>query len=132
MQRNADIGLFTKPSKMTVGHDTGTTINPMAVEGQMEGSVSMGMGQALLEESISRNGLILNPSFLEYGLHTSMDMADVGCILVDTENPDDPFEPKEAGEGTQVATPSAISNAIYNAVGVRIKELPITPEKILK
>ncbi len=118
--------------KMTVGHDTGTTINPMAVEGQMEGSVSMGMGQALLEESISRNGLILNPSFLEYGLHTSMDMADVGCILVDTENPDDPFEPKEAGEGTQVATPSAISNAIYNAVGVRIKELPITPEKILK
>jgi 4-hydroxybenzoyl-CoA reductase alpha subunit len=118
--------------KMTVGHDTGTTINPMAVEGQMEGSVSMGMGQALMEELISRNGLILNPSFLDYKLHTSMDMAGVRCILVDTENPDDPFEPKEAGEGTQVATPSAISNAIYNVTGVRIKELPITPEKILK
>ncbi|SPD75399.1 putative 4-hydroxybenzoyl-CoA reductase, alpha subunit [uncultured Desulfobacterium sp.] len=118
--------------KMTIGHDTGTTINPMSVEGQLEGSVSMGMGQALFEESVSREGLIMNPSFVEYGLHTAMDMADVACILVDTENPDDPFEPKEAGEGTQVATPSAIANAIYNATGVRIKELPITREKILR
>jgi len=118
--------------KMIVAHDTGTTINPMAVEGQVEGSVSMGMGQALLEESVWKNGIILNPSFIDYGLHTSMDMAKVGCILVDTENPDDPFEPKEAGEGTQVATPSAIANAVYNAIGVRMKELPITPEKILE
>ena len=118
--------------KMTVGHDTGTAINPMSIEGQMEGSVSMGMGQALFEESIMKNGVILNTSFVDYGLHTSMDMTKVESILVETENPDDPFEPKEAGEGTQVATPSAISNAIYNAVGVRIKELPITPEKILK
>lgn len=120
-----------KLHKMTIGHDTGTTINPMAVEGQLEGSVSMGMGQALLEKTISKNGLIHNPSFTEYGLHTAMDMSDVDCILVDTENPDDPFEPKEAGEGTQVATPSAIANAIYHATGVRIKKLPITPEKIL-
>lgn len=117
---------------MTVGHDTGTTINPMAVEGQLEGSVSMGMGQTLMEEIVSKKGLIMNTSFLEYGIHTSMDMPQVRCILVDTENPDDPFEPKEAGEGTQVATPSAIANAVYNATGVRIKELPITPEKILK
>jgi len=92
----------------------------------------MGMGQTLLEISISRNGLFQNPSFIDYGLHTAMDMADVKCILIDTENPNDPFEPKEAGEGTQVATPSAIANAIYDAIGVRIKELPITPEKILK
>ncbi len=121
----------TKLRKMTVGHDTGTTVNPMAVEGQMEGSVSMGMGQALLEKLVTKDGLILNPSFLEYGLHTSMDMAEVGCILLDTKNPDDPFEPKEAGEGTQVATPAAIANAIYHATGVRIKDLPITPEQIL-
>jgi len=118
--------------KMTVAHDTGTVINPMAVEGQSEGSVSMGMGQALFEEPIHKNGLIQNPSFIDYGLHTSMEMADVETILVDIENPDDPFEPKEAGEGMQVAAPAAIANAIYNAVGVRIKELPITPDKILK
>ncbi len=118
--------------KMTVAHDTGIVINPMAVEGQIEGSVSMGMGQVLFEESIRQNGLIQNPSFVDYGLHTAMDMADVESIFIDTENPDDPFEPKEAGEGTQVATPSAIANAIYSAIGVRIKELPITPEKILK
>ena len=117
--------------KMIVAHDTGTTINPMNVEGQLEGSVSMGMGQALMEESIWKNGIIQNPSFIDYGLHTSLDMAKVGCILIDTKNPEDPFEPKEAGEGTQVATPSAIANAIYNAIGVRIKTLPITPEKVL-
>jgi len=122
----------TKLLNMTVAHDTGIVINPMAVEGQLEGSVSMGMGQVLFEESIRHNGLVQNPSFIDYGLHTSMEMAGVECILIDTENPDDPFEPKEAGEGTQVATPSAIANAIYNAVGVRIKELPITPDKILK
>jgi 4-hydroxybenzoyl-CoA reductase subunit alpha len=92
----------------------------------------MGMGQVLFEESIRQNGLIQNPSFVDYGLHTSMEMADVETIFIETENPNDPFEPKEAGEGTQVATPSAIANAIYNAIGVRIKELPITPEKILK
>lgn len=117
---------------MTVAHDTGVVINPMTVEGQLEGSVSMGMGQVLFEESIRQDGRIKNPSFVDYSLHTSMDMTDVECILIDTENPEDPFEPKEAGEGTQVATPSAIANAVYNAIGVRIKELPITPEKILR
>jgi 4-hydroxybenzoyl-CoA reductase subunit alpha len=117
---------------MVVAHDIGIAINPMAVEGQLEGSVSMGMGQVLYEKSIRKNGRFQNSSFVDYSLHTSMDMADVESILVATENPNDPFEPKEAGEGTQVATPAAIANAIYDAIGVRIKELPITPEKILK
>ncbi len=116
---------------MTVGHDTGTTINPLSVEGQLDGSISMGMGQVLYEQNLIEQGQYLNPSLLEYKLHTSLEMANTKAILVETFNPDDPFEPKEAGEGTQVATPSAIANAIYDAIGVRIKDLPITPEKIL-
>ena len=118
--------------RMTVGHDVGLAINPMAVEGQTEGSISMGQGQVLTENVIVEEGRVLNPSFLSYGLSTSMEMADIKSIIVESENPDDPFAPKEAGEGMQVATPAAIANAVYDAIGVRINDLPITPEKILK
>ena len=118
--------------RMTVGHDVGLAINPMAVEGQTEGSISMGQGQVLYEEVIVEKGRVFNPSFLTYGLPTSMETADIKSIIVDSENPDDPFAPKEAGEGMQVPTPAAIANAVYDAIGVRIKDLPITPEKILK
>ena len=118
--------------RMTVGHDVGLAINPMAVEGQTEGSISMGQGQVLYEEVILEKGRVFNPSFLTYGLPTSMETADIKSILVQSGDPDDPFAPKEAGEGMQVPTPAAIANAVYDAIGVRIKDLPITPEKILK
>ena len=118
--------------RMTVCHDVGLAINPMAVEGQTEGSISMGQGQVLTEDVIVEEGRVLNPSFLTYGLPTSMETADIKTIIVESENPDDSFAPKEAGEGMQVPTPAAIANAVYDAIGVRIKELPITPERILK
>ena len=118
--------------RMTVGHDVGLAINPMAVEGQTEGSISMGQGQVLTENVIVEEGRVFNPSFLTYGLPTSMETADIKSIIVESENPDDPFAPKEAGEGMQVPTPAAIANAVYDAIGVRIKYLPITPEKILR
>ena len=118
--------------RMTVGHDVGLAINPMAIEGQTEGSISMGQGQVLTEDGIVEEGRVFNPSFLTYGLPTSMETADIKSIIVESENPDDPFAPKEAGEGMQVPTPAAIANAVYDAIGVRIKDLPITPEKILK
>src|SRR3989304_2912848 len=87
----------------------------MAVEGQTEGSISMGQGQVLYEEVIVEKGRIFNPSFLTYGLPTSMETADIKSIIVESENPDDPFAPKEAGEGMQVPTPAAIANAVYDA-----------------
>jgi len=118
--------------RMTAAHDVGLAINPMAVEGQTEGSISMGQGQVLTEDVIVEEGRVLNPSFLNYGMPTSMETADIKSIIVESENPEDSFAPKEAGEGMQVPTPAAIANAIYDAIGVRIKDLPITPEKILK
>jgi len=121
-----------KLNNMVVAHDSGLTINPMAVEGQLEGSVSMGQGQSLLEEGIFEKGQVLNPSFLSYKLPLACDTPNIKTVIVESEDPSDPFLPKEAGEGTQVSTPGAIANAVYNATGVRIKELPITPEKILK
>lgn len=118
--------------KMIAAHDAGVVINPMAIEGQTEGSVSMGQGQVLYEDVIVEEGRVLNPSFLNYGLPTSMETADIKSIMVESGDLDDSFAPKEAGEGMQITTPAAIANAVYDAVGVRIKELPITPEKILK
>ena len=118
--------------RMTVGHDVGLAINPMAIEGQTEGSISMGQGQVLTEDVIVEEGRVFNPSFLTYGLPTSMETADIKSIIIDSENQEDSFAPKEAGEGMQIPTPAAIANAVYDAIGVRIKDLPITPEKILK
>jgi 4-hydroxybenzoyl-CoA reductase subunit alpha len=120
-----------KLSKMTVAHDCGFAINPMAVEGQLEGSVAGGLGQALLEVLIQKDGQIFNPSFLSYKMPTVMETPEVESILIETIDPEGPFGAKEAGEGTQLSTAPAIANAIYNAIGVRIKDLPITPEKIL-
>ncbi len=121
-----------KLKNMVVAHDSGLTINPMAVEGQLEGSVSMGQGQSLSEEGIFENGQVMNPSFLTYKFPLACDTPNIKTVIVESKDPSDPFLPKEAGEGTQVSTPGAIANAVYNATGVRIKDLPITPEKVLR
>jgi len=93
----------------------------------------MGLGYALSEELFyNQRGLILNPSFLDYGLLTAMDLPKIEISLVETADAKGPYGAKEAGEGSAVPTAGAIANAIYNAVGVRIKDLPITPEKILE
>jgi 4-hydroxybenzoyl-CoA reductase subunit alpha len=118
--------------KITVAHDGGVAINPMAVEGQLEGSVSMGHGYALMEEMVTKEGLMLNPGFLEYRMPTSMDATPVEIDLVETDDPEGPFGAKEAGEGLVSPTAPSIVNAIHDATGVWIKELPVTPDKILK
>ena len=115
-----------------VAHDCGRAINPMAAEGQFEGSISGGLGQALLEEFLIKEGQTLNPSFLEYRLPSAKDTPPVETILIETIDPVGPFGAKEAGEGTQISTVPAIVNAISNALGVWIKELPITPERVLQ
>ena len=117
--------------KMAASHDCGKAINPMLVEGQLEGSVVGGMGHALYEDVITEKGQVQNPSFLDYGIPTAMESPSVSCVEIETNDPEGPFGAKESGEGTQVAPAPAIINAIYDAIGVRFKNLPVTPEKVL-
>jgi 4-hydroxybenzoyl-CoA reductase subunit alpha len=121
-----------KVLKSAVAHDCGRAINPMAVEGQLEGSMHMGLGYALSEELLIEEGAILNPSFLDYKILLPDEMPEIESIVVETDDPEGPFGAKEAGEGLILPVAPAIANAIYDAIGVRIKELPITPEKILR
>lgn len=121
-----------KVKKIAAAHDCGFAINPMAVEGQIEGSIQMTFGQALLEDYRMEKGWSMTNSFLDYKMATSEDMPFVKPIIVETNDSEGPFGAKEAGEGPNVATIPSIANAIYDAVGVKIKDLPITPERILR
>jgi len=121
-----------KVLKMVTAHDCGKAINPLLVEGQLEGSIVGGMGQALYEEVIVEAGQVMNPSFLDYGFPTTLEMPEIETIEVETDDPLGPFGAKESGEGTQLSPAPAIVNAIYDAIGIEFTELPVTPEKILK
>jgi len=121
-----------KVEELAAAHDCGVAINPMGVEGQIEGSVSMAFGQALLENFWFDGGQMLNPTLLNYKLATALDMPKVKSIIVESDDPEGPFGAKEASEGVLIPTIPAIANAVYNAIGVRIKDLPITPEKVLR
>ena len=123
---------LVKIVKHNAAHDCGKAINPMAVEGQLEGSVSMGQGFTLLEKIYFDKGQVLNPNLLEYKIPTSLDSPQVNAIPVEAIDNEGPFGAKEAGEGATNPVAPAIANAIYDAVGVRIKDLPITPDKVLK
>jgi CO/xanthine dehydrogenase Mo-binding subunit len=112
-------------------HDCGTPINPMLVEGQIQGGISMGVGFALEEEMLFKDGVQVNPNLTNYIMPTSLDMPEIEVELVDNYDPTGPFGAKGAGEPTAVPTAPAITNAIYDAVGVRITSLPATAEKVL-
>ncbi len=116
----------------TVSHDCGVMLTPLAVEGQTEGQVGMGFGQTLTEEFIMEGGKTLNPSLTDYKMPRALDMPKIKSIPVETIDPMGPFGAKEASEAIMVITYPAIVNAIHNAVGVWIKDLPVTPEKVLK
>jgi 4-hydroxybenzoyl-CoA reductase subunit alpha len=117
--------------KMTDAHDCGLAINITSVEGQMEGSLSMGLGEALFEEvKFDDKGRILNANLAEYKIPTSLDMPNVNTIIVESDEPNGPFGAKEVGEGAIMPTIPAILNAVYNAIGTRISELPLNPERV--
>ena len=118
--------------KIWGAHDCGKAINPLAVEGQLEGSWHMGMGQALGEQLKYFNGLILNSNFLDYKIPTSLDTPPIQSNIIETEDPEGPFGAKECGEGALHPVIPAIANAIFDAVGVRITKLPISAEDILQ
>jgi 4-hydroxybenzoyl-CoA reductase subunit alpha len=118
--------------KMYTAHDCGTVINHMAVEGQLEGSIQMGLGYALSEQFIMEEGKTLNTSFLDYKMPHAADMPESEQVCIPTYEPEGPFGAKEAGEGLVSPTAPAIGDAVFNATGYRCTDLPITPEKILK
>ncbi|MDH3292325.1 MAG: molybdopterin-dependent oxidoreductase [Gemmatimonadota bacterium] len=127
-------GIVVVP-RIWIAHDVGTSINPVNVLGQVEGSVYMGLGEALMEEMVyreNRNLVHKIPSMLDYKSPTTLDMCDVVTYLIEDPDPEGPFGAKEVGQGPLLPVPPAIANAVYDAVGVRIDEVPITPEKVLK
>ncbi|MFB3812514.1 MAG: molybdopterin cofactor-binding domain-containing protein [Terriglobales bacterium] len=117
--------------KMWAAHDCGRALNPVAVEGQVIGSVWMGLGQALEEEMVWKDGLLMNPGLLEYRSPSSAESPKIEAFIVESIDPEGPFGAKEAGEGSLAATIPAIANAIYDACGVRLREAPFTPERVL-
>jgi 4-hydroxybenzoyl-CoA reductase alpha subunit len=136
---NPVTGWITVP-KIWIAHDIGRALNPPLVRGQVEGSVYMGLGEALMEEQEFRrlpkrlsHALVHKfPSMLEYKSPTSLDMPEVFTELVEEPDPRGPFGAKEVGQGPLLPIMPAVANAVYDAVGVRIDEVPITPEKIMK
>ena len=117
--------------KITTAHDCGRALNPANVEGQIEGSAYMGYGEIVAEEQVFRGGLHKKPSLLDYKLPTSLDTPELEAIIVETNDSEGPFGAKEAGEGPLNSVIPAIANAVYDAIGVRFDETPITAEKIL-
>jgi len=117
--------------RLTAAHDCGQAINPLLVEGQIEGGLAMGLGYALSEEMVVQEGRVLNTKFADYLVPTATDVPPMDVAIVEMPDPTGPFGAKGVGEPSLLPTAPAIVNAIYDAVGVRIRELPVTAERVL-
>ena len=134
-----DTGWITVP-RVWIAHDIGCALNPVLARGQVEGSVYMGLGEALMEEQAFRrlparlsNALVHKfPSLLEYKSPTFMDMPEIITDLIEHPDPAGPFGAKEVGQGPLLPIMPAVANAVYDAVGVRVDQVPVSPEKILR
>ena len=129
-----ETGIYTVP-KVWIAHDVGKCINPVLVMGQVEGSVYMGLGEAMMEEmayraDANRNVVHKFPSMLEYKSPTTKEMPEIQTFLIEDPDQNGPFGAKEVGQGPLLPIPPAVANAVFDAVGVRIDEIPVTPEKI--
>lgn len=127
---------IVKILRLASAFDTGRAINPKLCEGQMEWGAGMGIGCALLEGFLfNERGELLNPNFHDYRLASTMDVPsgeNMASIIVEAPHREGPFGAKGMGEATMTPTAPAIANAIYDAIDVRLKDLPMTPERILK
>ena len=122
-----------KVLRITAAHDCGQAINRTQVEGQMQGCTSMGLGEALMEEVVfDAQGKVANPTMADYKIPTALDMPPVDTLVIESDEPNGPYGAKEVGEGGIMPVIPAILNAIYNATGVVIDELPATPARILE
>jgi CO/xanthine dehydrogenase Mo-binding subunit len=133
----AEVEVDTETGRVDVinvwsAHDVGKAVNPRNVEGQIEGGVQMGLGFALSEEIVRQKGRTLNPSFVDYKMFTSADMPSIHPIIVEVPEPLGPFGARGVGEATTIPTGGAVANAVADAVGVRMKELPLNPERVLR
>ena len=117
--------------KSVAAHDVGQCINPAAVEGQIQGGAQNGQGYALSEEMLYEEGRLVTPSFSEYLMPTAMDMPNVECIVLESRSGVGPFGAKGIGEPAMTAVAPAIANAVADAIGVRVFEMPITPERVV-
>jgi CO/xanthine dehydrogenase Mo-binding subunit len=115
-----------------VAYDVGRAINPMLLEGQLEGGIAQGIGYGIYEELKFEKGVLENPSFLDYKILTSRDMPPLKCVMIETSDPAGPFGAKGIGESGAIPTAAAIANAVRDATGVRIRDLPLNPEKVLR
>ena len=120
-----------KVLKMYDVHDIGYPINPASVHGQIEGSIVMGLGYTLYEDLKFKEGRVVNPLFSKYRIPRSTEMIPIESVFIETNDPQGPFGAKGMGEASLLPTAAAIANAIHDAVGIQIKDLPITPQKIL-
>jgi len=112
-------------------HDSGRILNPLAAEGQVEGAVMQGIGYTLKEAIIRRDGRALNPNFTNYSMPRFTDVPEIKIVTMDEEEPTGPFGAKGLGEPAIVCIPGAVANALKNALGIRVRELPMIPERIL-
>lgn len=128
---DTDTGVVTV-DRMHTAHDCGVAINKLGVQGQLEGSIHMGLGYALCEELVMDGGRTVNTTFLDYKMPAAQDMPPGEAIEVDSDDPEGPYGAKEVGEGLVSPTAPAIADAVAQAVGVRVLKLPITPVKVLE
>ena len=118
--------------KVASAHDVGRALNPLAAEGQIHGGIHMGLGYALSEELRIEEGRVINPQFMEYALLTASDMPDIVVHLIETVDVAGPFGAKGLGESGVIPVAAAVANAVKDAVGVRLTELPMTPERVFR
>ena len=124
---------IVKPTDVWIAHDIGRAINQKSVEGQIEGGVYMGLGEAMMEEmAFTKTGLLRNVGLLDYKTPTVNETPDIHIYLVEDEDKNGPFGAKEVGQGPLLPVIPAFANAVYDAIGVRFDEVPITPDKVLK
>ena len=134
VEADEDTGIVTV-TKVWIAHDIGQAINRMLAVGQVEGGVYMGLGEALMEETVyraNRRGVMKVPSMLDYKSPTTLEMPVVSTILVEDPDPAGPFGAKEVGQGPLLPVPPAVANAVHDALGIRVDQIPITPELVLK
>ncbi|MHB8619987.1 MAG: xanthine dehydrogenase family protein molybdopterin-binding subunit [Chloroflexota bacterium] len=122
---------FVRPLSVTCAVDLGKAINPQLAEGQIEGGLAQGLGYGLMEELVVRDGRVVNDSMADYRIFTANDMPRMKAILVETYEPNSPFGNKSVAEIPIEGVAPALANAVYNAVGVRIHDMPLTPERVL-